>query len=93
MEQVELGAIAKEAGLVDGQVFQQPGQFRLAGLADQKPVVAVERIDLAFSQAAQQAILQEVGAALVEMHAAFLVNQRLQKFQFRIGKRGCRCCS
>ena len=36
---------------------------------------------------------QEVRAALVEMHAAFLVDQGLQQLQFRFSEGGCRCCA
>ena len=58
--------------------------------AGQQPVVAVERIELAGLQAALQAIAQKMRAALVEIHAAFLINQRLQELQFRFGQRDLR---
>ena len=54
----------------------------LAFVADQQAVIAVERIQLAFLQAALQTVLQEMGAAGVEVHAAFLIHERLQQFQF-----------
>ena len=55
-------------------------------LADQQAVVAVERIQLALFQPALQTVLQEVRAAVVEVHAALLVDERLQQFQFRVGE-------
>ena len=59
-------------------------QFLLALLADEQAVVGVEGIDAALLQAAQQPVLQEVRAALVEVHAALLVDQGLQQLQFRV---------
>ena len=70
--------MAEEAGLVDGQILQELGQFVLALGADQHPVIGVEGVDTALLQAAQQAVLKKVRAPLVEMHAAFLVNESLQ---------------
>ena len=93
LKQIQLRLVAEEAGLVDGQVLQQLGQFLLALLADQQPVVGVERIDAALLQAAQQPVLQEVRAPLVEVHAALLVDQRLQQLQFRVRQYGSRCRS
>src|SRR5207244_3939289 len=84
VEQIQLRLVAKETGLVDGQVLEQAGQFLLAVIADQQPVVAIEGVQLAFPQAAQQAVLQKMRAALIEMHAAFLVYERLQQPQFGI---------
>ena len=70
--------VAKEAGLVDGQDFQQRRELRLAFAAGQQTVVAVKRVQAAGLQAPLQPVLQEVRAAFVEVHAAFLVNQGLQ---------------
>ena len=47
VKQVELGLVAEEAGFVNGQVFQQFGQFVLALRANQQPVIAVEGIEVA----------------------------------------------
>ena len=86
LEQVELRLVAKETGFVDGEVFEQRASSVFAFAAGQQPVVAVERIQPALLQAALQAVLQEMGAALVEEHAAFLVDERLQQLQFCFGQ-------
>ncbi len=93
LKQIQLRLVAEEAGLVDRQVLQQLGQFVLALVADQQPVVGVEGIGAAFLQAAQQPVLKKVGAALVEVHAALLVDERLQQLQFRFRQYGSRCRS
>src|SRR5229473_4518754 len=82
MKQFQLRLVAEKAGLVDRQIFQQLGQFRLAFLADQQTVVAVERIQVAFLESALQAVLKEMGAAFVEVHAALLVDEGLQELEF-----------
>ena len=58
--------------------------------AGQQAVVAVKRVDLAGLQAPLQAVAQEMRAALVEIHAALLIDQRLQQLQFRFGQRNLR---
>ena len=88
LEQVELSFVAEEAGFVDGKVLEQPGELVLALLADEQAIVAVEGVQAALAQAAEQAVLQEVGAAFVEMHAALLVDEGLQELEFRFGKHG-----
>ena len=93
LEQIQLRLVAEEAGLVDGQVFQQLGQFVLALVADQQTVVGIEGVDAALLQAAQQAVLKKVRAAFVEVHAALLVDERLQQLQFRFRQYGSRCGS
>src|SRR5690242_9610920 len=50
-------------------------------MTGQQPVIAVKGIKPAELQPAMQAILQEVCAAFVEIHAAFLIDQALQKFE------------
>ena len=52
-------------------------------MADQQAVVGIERIGVALLQPPQQAVLQKVRAAFVEVHAALLIHQRLQKLKFR----------
>src|SRR6266536_495133 len=84
LEQVELGLVAEEAGFVDREIFHQARQFLLSLVADQQPVVAVKRFQLAFAQTPLQPVLQEGRAPLIEVHAALLVHQRLQQFQFGI---------
>ena len=91
LEQIELRANAKEAGLVDGEIFEERGEFLLAFAAGEQPVVAVERIQLAGLQAALQTVAKEMRAALVEIHAALLIDQRLQELQFGFGERNL-CC-
>jgi hypothetical protein len=93
LKQIELRFVAEETGLVDRKVFQQLGQFVLALRADQQPVVGIERVGAALLQPAQQPILEKVRAAFVEVHAALLVNERLQQLQFRFRQYGSRCGS
>jgi hypothetical protein len=88
LKQIQLRLVAEKAGFIDGQVLDQLRQFFFARRADQQAIVAVERIGLALLQAPQQTILQEVRAPLVEVHAAFLINQSLQQLQFRFGECG-----
>src|SRR5581483_2930664 len=68
VEKIELRLVAEEAGLVDGQRFQQQRQFVLALRRSEELVVAVERAELARFEAAHQAILEEMAAALVKVH-------------------------
>ena len=82
VKQIELGLVAEETGLVHGKVFQQFGQFVFAFFADQQAVVGVEGVHAALFKAAVQAVLEEVGAARIEIHATFLVDQGLQQLEF-----------
>ncbi len=94
MKQIQLGFVAEETGFVDGQIFQQLGQFLLAFFADQQTVVAVERIEMTFFQAPLQTVLKKMGAPLVEVHAALLVDEHLQKLQLSLVKlRRCAGCA
>src|SRR5260370_2813843 len=43
-------------------------------------------MELAHFQPALQAVLQEMGAAFIEKHPAFLVNERLQELELRFGQ-------
>ena len=90
LEEIELRANAKKARLIDREIFKQRRELLLAFAAGEQAVVAVERIHLAGFQAALKAVAQEMGAALVEKHAAFLVDQRLQELQFGFGERHLR---
>src|SRR5882762_11369178 len=92
LKQVELGAVAEEAGFVDGEILQQQGQLFFALRGTQMAIVAVEGFHLAFLQTPLQPVLEERGAALVEVHAALAVNECLQQLEFGVGKL-CRCCS
>ena len=80
LKQIQLGLVAEEAGLIDSEVFEQLRKFLLPLLADQQTVVAVEGIDAGIPSGGAQAVLQEVRAAFVEVHAAFLVHEGLQQF-------------
>ena len=91
LEKIELRLVAEETGLIDREIFQQLCQFVLALLADEQAVIGVERVGAAFLQAAQEPVLEEVGAALVEVHAALLVDECLQQLQFRFGEYGSGC--
>ena len=86
LQEIELRAIAKETRFVDGEIFEQQSQFGSAFTAGEQTVVAVERIQLTGFQAALQAVLQKMRAALVEKHAAFLIDERLQKLEFGFGE-------
>ena len=47
LEQVQLRLVAEEAGFVDGEVFEQSGQFGSSFAAGEQTIVAVERIQAA----------------------------------------------
>src|SRR4029078_5018829 len=81
MEEVELGLVAEETGFIDRKVFQQPRQLFFSLVANQQAVVTVEGIDLPLFEPALQSVFEEVGAALVEKHAASLVHQVLQELE------------
>src|SRR3954447_14470668 len=51
-------------------------------MTGQQPVVAVETVHAARLQPPMQSVLQKMCAPLVEVHAAFLVDKRLQQLQF-----------
>ena len=93
LKQVQLRLVAEEAGFIDGEVFDQAGQLLFPRLADEQAIVAVERIQLALLQPALQTVLKEGSAPVVEMHAALLVDERLQEFQFRFGECGDFACA
>src|SRR6267378_4330366 len=86
LKEIELRAIAKETRFVDGQILKQESQFGASFPAGQQAVISIEGVELADFQAALQAILQEVRAALIEKHAAFLIDQRLEKLQLCFGE-------
>src|SRR5437879_2944687 len=86
LQQIELGAISKETGFVDGQVFEEKSELRAAFPAGQQTIVGVEGIELTGLEAALQPILQEMRAALIEKHAAFLIDESLQEFQLGFGE-------
>jgi hypothetical protein len=86
LEEFELRLDAEEARFIHRQVFEQRNELLFAFPARQQPVVAVEGVHLARLQAALQTVAQEMSAALIEVHAALLVNERLQELQFGFGK-------
>jgi hypothetical protein len=86
LEKFKLRFGSKETGFIDGQVFQQRRKFCLALPAGQQAIVTVERIRLANFQPPLHAVAQEMDAALVKKHAAFLVDQSLQQLYLRIGR-------
>ena len=86
MKQIKLGLVAEETGFIDCQVFQQARQLFLALVADEQAIVAVERIDLPLFEPSLQAVFEEVRAALIEVHAALLVHQRLQELELGLRK-------
>src|SRR6185437_12065654 len=84
--EIELRLIAEETCFVDGKIFEQQRKLGASFAAREQSVVAVKRIELTNFEPALKAVLQKVRAALVEKHAALLVNERLQKFEFRFGE-------
>ncbi len=78
--------IAEETCLVDGEIFEKQRQFGAAFAAGEQAIVTVERIELAGLEPALKPVLQEMRAALVEKHAAFLIDERLQKLEFGFGE-------
>ncbi len=86
LKKVELGTIAKETRFVDGEVFEQEGQLRASFPAGQQAVIGIEGVELAGLQAALETVFQEMGTALVEKHAAFLVDEGLEKLELCFGK-------
>src|ERR1035441_1763493 len=66
-------------------------EFKLlfARLTDEQAIVAVKRIQMALFQPPLQPVLQERCAPVVEVHAALLVDQRLQELQLGVGEGGC----
>ena len=88
LKEIELSLVTEEAGFVDGKVFEQLGEFALALIADEQAVIAVEGVELALLEASLQAVLQEMGAAFVEVHAALLVDEGLQEFELGFGELG-----
>jgi len=85
LEKFELRLIAEETRFVDREILEEKRQLLLAFPAGQQAVIAIEGIELARFQAALEAVLQKVGTALVKIHAAFLIDEGLQEFQFRFG--------
>src|SRR5260370_4282239 len=57
MKQVELGLITEKAGFVDRQVFYQRGEFAPAFVADEQPVITVERIQAGSFEPALKPVL------------------------------------
>src|SRR5262249_39082567 len=85
LEQVQLWLVAEEAGLIDREVFEQGAQLLLAFVARKEVVIGIETLESRGAQTGLQPVLEEVDAPLVKVHAALLVNQGLQQFQFGIG--------
>src|SRR5262245_26439606 len=82
LEQVQLWLIAKETGFVHREVFEQSGKFLLSLTAGEQTIVAVEAVNSAGFQTALQSVLQKMDAALVKVHPALLIDERLQQLQF-----------
>src|ERR1700730_2792777 len=79
LEEIELRTVAKEACLVYRQILEKQSQLRASLSAGEQPVVGVERIELANLKATLQAVFEEMRAAFIEKHAAFLINESLQE--------------
>src|SRR5229473_2733614 len=86
LQQIELRTVAKETGFVDGEIFKQESKLRASFPAGQQTIISVERVHLASFKPALQAIFQKVRAALIEEHATFLIDERLEQLQFRFGE-------
>ena len=86
VKQIELRFVTEEAGLIDGQVFEQGGEFAFSFFALQQPVIAVEGIQAGGFKAALQPVLQKMDPAFVEKHAAFFIDECLQQLLLRFGE-------
>src|SRR6266436_990633 len=86
LEEIELRAISKKTGLVDSQIFEQESELSATFPAGEQAIIGVERLELAGLQTALQAIFQEMRAALVEKHATFLIDQRLEELKLCFGE-------
>src|SRR5215471_4168945 len=86
LQKVKLRPIAEEAGFVDREIFKKKREFRFSFATGEKAIVAIKRIELAGLQTALETVFQEMRAAFVEEHAAFLINESLQKLQFGFGE-------
>src|SRR5271154_5019301 len=91
LEELKLRADSKKTGLVDRKIFQQRDEFLLSFAASEQPVIRIERVHLAGFQAALQAVAQEMGAPLVEIHATFLIYECLQELEFGLSQRDWSC--
>src|SRR5438067_3921862 len=91
MKEFQLCLVAKEAGLVDREIFQQTGKFMLAFRADQQPVVAVKGIHAALAQTALQAVLKKMRPPSIKKHAALLIHERLQQPHFSVTELDSQC--
>src|SRR6266403_1508508 len=67
-------------------MLEQESQFGSPFPAGEQAVIRIESVELAGLQTALQAIFQEVRAALVEKHAAFLIDERLEELQLCFGE-------
>src|SRR5258708_28160462 len=67
-------------------MLEEESQFGAPFPAGEHAVIRIERVELAGLQTALQTIFQEVRAALVEKHAAFLIDKRLEELQLCFGE-------
>src|SRR5215471_6893867 len=81
VKKIELRLVAEEARFIDREVFQQGREFGFAFMTGQQAIVAVKGIKPADFQAAIEPVLKEVRAALIKIHAAFLVDEALQQLE------------
>ena len=85
MKEIELRTIAKETRFVNSEILEKQRQFSASFSAGEQAVVRIEGVELTGFQTALQAVLEEVRAAFIKKHAAFLIDEGLQEFQFRFG--------
>src|SRR5207302_793359 len=86
LKEIELRTIAKKTCFVDGQIFEKQRQFSASFPAGEQAVVRIEGVELTGFQTALQAVLEEVRAAFIKEHAAFLIDQRLEELQLCFGE-------
>ena len=86
MKEIELRAIAEETRLVDSEILQEKSEFSASFPAGQQAVIGIERIELTSFQATLESIFQKMRAALIEEHAALLIDEGLKKLQLRFGE-------
>src|SRR5439155_6409973 len=86
LQEIELRTIAKETRFVDGQILEKQRQFSASFPAGEQAVVRIEGVELTGFQTALQAVFEEVRAAFIKKHAAFLIDQRLEELQLCFGE-------
>src|SRR5207302_8624623 len=86
LQEIKLRTIAKETRFVNSAILKKQRQFRASFPAGEQAVVRIEGVELTGFQTALQAVFEEVRAAFIKKHAAFLIDQRLEELQLCFGE-------